>query len=384
VPGEALGYNDLWYLNIGNDIGDLLTAFNVSEVVTDEMDQHCSGLVKLTADYSELFVGQDTWTEYVDMLRVYKQYTFPLASVERPGALIPGYTSVFSSYPGVLFSGDDFYQLSSGLIVLETTIGNGNSALWSYVVPETVLEFTRNIVANRIAHSAGEWCKVFAQYNSGTYNNEFLVVDYKLFTPGVIPPPNTVWALDQVPGYVDAADVTAVLLSQGGYFPSYNIPYFPAIFNVSGGPQAVDEYGSWFSYAGAPRAQIYARDQHKVTDLATMQTMMRYNDFQHDPLARCACSPPYSGENGVSARSDLNLANGTYPFGALGLRPHGGVDAKITSYALYSAGLTTSTISGPTYDQQPPFRFSTSPFASLTHEGVPDFWQFPWINIAFA
>ena len=55
----------------------------------------------------------------------------------------------------------------------------------------------------------------------------------------------------------------------------------------------------------------------------------RYNNFQHDPLSRCNCTPPYSGENAVSARSDLNPANGTYPFGALGHRCHGGTDNKV-------------------------------------------------------
>ena len=55
----------------------------------------------------------------------------------------------------------------------------------------------------------------------------------------------------------------------------------------------------------------------------------RYNDFQHDPLSRCNCTPPYSGENAISARSDLNPASGTYPFGALGHRSHGGTDMKV-------------------------------------------------------
>ena len=55
----------------------------------------------------------------------------------------------------------------------------------------------------------------------------------------------------------------------------------------------------------------------------------RYNDFTHDPLSRCNCTPPYSGENAISARSDLNPASGTYPFGALGHRLHGGVDMKV-------------------------------------------------------
>jgi Phospholipase B len=113
-----------------------------------------------------------------------------------------------------------------------------------------------------------------------TDNNEWLIVDYKLFTPGEDPPANTVWLLDQVPGYVQSGDVTAVMLGQGGYMPSYNIAYFPFIFNVSGGPEAVEEYGPWFAYATTPRAEIYARDHHKVVDLQSMQAMMRYNDFK--------------------------------------------------------------------------------------------------------
>ena len=106
--------------------------------------------------------------------------------------------------------------------------------------------------------------------------------------------------------------------------------------------------------------------------------------LQHDPLAACNCTPPYSGENGISARSDLNPANGRYPFGALGLRPHGGIDAKITSKALYGAGMTTNAISGPTYDQQVPFQWSTSAFANYTHIGIPDLMKFPWVMIDFA
>lgn len=44
--------------------------------------EHCSALVKLTANLSELFAAHVTWTEYVGMLRVYKQYDFQFVSVE--------------------------------------------------------------------------------------------------------------------------------------------------------------------------------------------------------------------------------------------------------------------------------------------------------------
>ena len=62
---------------------------------------------------------------------------------------------------------------------------------------------------------------------------------------------------------------------------------------------------------------------------AIIHVLCRYNNFQHDPLSACNCTPPYSAENAISARSDLNPANGVYPFSALGHRSHGGVDSKV-------------------------------------------------------
>jgi len=60
----------------------------------------------------------------------------------------------------------------------------------------------------------------------------------------------------------------------------------------------------------------------------------RYNDYTHDPLSACNCTPPYSAENAISARCDLNPANGTYPFDSLGHRSHGGSDAKVCFFLI--------------------------------------------------
>lgn len=72
---------------------------------------------------------------YQSMLRVQKKYILPFrrTGTSDPSDTIPGHTVAFSSYPGILSSGDDFYVLSSGLTSLETTIGNGNPALWKNV-----------------------------------------------------------------------------------------------------------------------------------------------------------------------------------------------------------------------------------------------------------
>ena len=81
---------------------------------------------------------------------------------------IPGSEISFSSYPGILSSIDDFYVINSGLVVLETTIGNSNTDLWKYVTPETNLYWIRNLVSNRLSFTGIEWAKWFSLHNSGT------------------------------------------------------------------------------------------------------------------------------------------------------------------------------------------------------------------------
>ena len=66
------------------------------------------------------------------------------------------------SYPGILFSMDDFTLTSAGLSVIETTIGNSNADLWSHVRPSgCVLEGIRSMVANRMSSTGEQWTKIF-------------------------------------------------------------------------------------------------------------------------------------------------------------------------------------------------------------------------------
>ncbi len=69
---------------------------------------------------------------------------------------------------------------------------------------------------------------------AGTYNNQYMVIDYKL--AGSAPfPANTLWIVEQIPGYTHSDDVTAVL-NRLGFWPSYNIPFFPDIFAIRWAP----------------------------------------------------------------------------------------------------------------------------------------------------
>ncbi|KAL1424200.1 hypothetical protein MTO96_020411 [Rhipicephalus appendiculatus] len=72
------------------------------------------------------------------------------------------------------------------------------------------------------------------------------------------------------------------------------------------------------------------RHVHRV---AVFRTFLRYNNYENDPLSKCAaCEPMYNAENALSARSDLNPSVGRYPFFEMGKRPHGGTDAKLVRH----------------------------------------------------
>jgi hypothetical protein len=370
-------------LQISGDLEDLEPALNKTNAKPSLGSGSCSALIKLLPGHRDLLVAHNTWNSYQNMLRIIKKYQLQFREGPREDyPLVPGNKLVFSSYPGTIFSCDDFYMLSSGLVTLETTIGNKNPALWKYVRPKGgVLEWVRNIVANRLALDGASWTDVFKRFNSGTYNNQWMVVDYKAFVPGGPSPGSRVLTiLEQIPGMVVVADKTSELY-ETTYWASYNIPSFETVFNASGMQDLVAEYGDWFSYDKSPRALIFLRNQSLVRDMDSMVRLMRYNDFLHDPLSLCkTCDPQPNGENAISARSDLNPANGSYPFQALHQRSHGGIDVKVTGMSLAKA-LSMVAASGPTWDQVPPFQWSTSPFQEVLHMGHPDLWKFSPIQV---
>ncbi|KAJ8714282.1 hypothetical protein PYW08_007902 [Mythimna loreyi] len=455
-PYQWLSTRDIIWINMLGDLDEI--AFSVSMPKTGPdgrlFGDHCTGLVKLLPDLSNLYFAHSTWNSYQSMLRLHKMYVMHLHTCPSCKKLIPGYRMSLTSYPAFVQSTDDFYIISSGLATSETTIGNSNSSLFALISPcGAVLEYARAMIANRLARNGKEWTQIFRQYNSGTYNNQWFIVDYKRFKPrtsrypGFVSP-GLLWVVEQIPGYTEAADLTELLKAQT-YFPSYNIPFFPRIFNLSGGNVRIMAYGDWFGYHTNPRAKILKQKQAKICNLRDMyntmrdndfkhdplsrceqcdppysakicnlrdmyNTMryndfkhdplsrceqcdppysakicnlrdmyntMRYNDFKHDPLSRCEqCDPPYSACNAVSARNDLNPANGTFPFRALGHRSHGATDVKITS-AYLRTSYRFLAVSSPTYNISrgiPPFKWSTFDMGSIiSHVGQPDEWMFP-------
>jgi hypothetical protein len=329
------------------------------------------------------------------------------------GSVVPGVTQVFSSYPGVAYSFDDLYlTFPSRLFVTETTIINNNMSLYTdFVRPEgQVLDWVRNMAANRLAHDGASWMDWYGTYVSGTYNNEFTVVTYPLFEPGTVAvgsplPAGLVWVGEQMPGVWVAEDRTSWLTgpssqgNQNSYLASFNRPSFPEVYNISGQWALLEQYGPHFSFADTARANIFRRGAPAVQTPADYAALLRYNDFENDPLATQACTAGSSASNAIAERGDLTPVDGSSACcDACGLTRHdeAAIDLKFTTAALMLAtggsgggsgdgttvaayiqsGLTTN---GGTL---PPFRWSTSPFnATVPHAGMPDLFDFPLLLV---
>ncbi|EDQ87028.1 uncharacterized protein MONBRDRAFT_33589 [Monosiga brevicollis MX1] len=358
---QQLQPDQILILTLAGDLEDLASALvdyvaPLHNEFPDYEHMHCSGLVKLTISRDDLFTGHTTFNAYWCMLRIYKHYIVPG---------VPGNVVSFSSRPGDLHSKDDYFQTSANLTVIETSLTVFNKSLYNTLQPNSVpcwmrsqLSLTSSTfgglpqIANRLATSSDTWMEFFARENSGTHNNQWIVSNYNLFTPGTDLPAHAVSMLEQMVAVIETSDLSAVI-NQEGYIASYNIPRSPVIFEISG--YAAQGY----SYENDTRARIFRRDQHTVTSLNSMSALLNANDYENDPLAR---GDPC---NQISARCDLpkagNASGNPYAFG--------GIDCKVTGRAQVLQ--QEARVAGaPSHAIQPVFAF-TPEWSSVAHAGMP-------------
>ena len=261
---EMLSELDLWtYLSSG-DLLDIVnfavpsTRMDFSKMTREEISDylafrsHCSGLVYYSDD--TVYIGQTAWFFYGGMTRVFKGYTLNLNDVSNAAE-----TLTFSSYPGFSYSFDDWTVTSQGLVIIETTANVLNTSLYDNCTPRSVLTWIRSQVASRMAVSGAGWHQANSQYNSGTYNNQWIVVDLKQIESITVYKNNFVWVSEQMPGYIVSEDVAHDMTYGGYYFPSYNTPFFDELWIVAGYP-SVAEGDASYRYDKNPRGLMFARD----------------------------------------------------------------------------------------------------------------------------
>jgi len=360
----------------------------------------CSSIVKLLPGNADLLTSQATWTRLETMLRVFKAYSLAYRCSANSSEEVPGRTMMFSSYPGRLFSGDDYYLISSGLTVqvilvyfggcctvLYWTVlfgatqagtstevptyrstapqevqhpreyspemdGNANPScflmVWSPLVFSGDHDRERQPGAGEVHYPRGHRPGVDPQHGiqpAGDLRGAVGVVlpapqqrnvqqpvdgsGQQTVYPGRAPGKGTLWVLEQLPGVIEADDVTEILV-RDTYWASYDIPYFENIYNLSGFARLEEKYGKFFSYTRNARARLFKRDQGSVVGVPSLQRLMRYNDYRNDPSRAATADPPFSAELALAARGNLNARNGSYSLPFLGLRDHAETDTKIS------------------------------------------------------
>mmetsp|Transcript_12700 Transcript_12700/g.33669 ORF Transcript_12700/g.33669 Transcript_12700/m.33669 type:complete len:279 (-) Transcript_12700:1184-2020(-) len=251
-----------------------------------------------------------------------------------------------------------------------------------------------------------------------------MVVDLKKFEPKQRLAPGLLWVVEQLPGMIEAGDMTDML--SRGHWGSYNVPSFPKIYNASGYPeelaainhdqsQATNETvrekyevaKRWLMYQAAPRANIYRRNQnavdvrfansfdgslddagnkmheagsldggshHHESDLDGMKALMRYNNYRKDQFSYG------SPMEAVCSRGDLlPVDEAGWGDSAPSTVARGCYDGKVTNYRLASR-LQSEVVNGPTRSHGlPPFSWQDwLRDSNMTIYGHPPTFDFDW------
>lgn len=364
------------------DLSDLKKAVLKSGKRIDEMNgeeiaahfietTHCSAIWKVLPDMSDVFFAHNTWTTYGSQYRIYKEYNFHYQT--KGNEPLANYIS-FPGYPGITFSNDDIYISSNDLAIIETTNGILNDDLYEKITPHSFLYWQRVMVATRLSNDALTWMKYFGIENSGTYNNQWQVLDLKKFTPGFGFEKGAFFVGEQMPGMFYYEEQTQKLAA--GYWPSYNVPFYLQINEAMGYPKALKEHPELnckINYQSCSRANIFRRDQTKVVDSESMKDLILFNDFKNDKLSFNDAA--------------LSLASRYEYSDKYGPRCHGVTDSKFSSFRMWKdskkfwiIGRPTKTDDLPFFSWDDPKVIQSCPRDKFLHLGMPTVYDFDWLE----
>ena len=370
---------DFHQMNYIDDMYDVSHKFEVekegetdySKLSNDEILQiflertHCSALFKLKNDLSDIYFGHNTWNNYASTIRIIKEYNFNFNN-----RWVRSKNIIFSSYPATLSSTDDFYINSHGLISIETTNALYNDSLYKFVNPNSLFAQERAMICNRISNSSKEWAENYIKYNSGTYNNQYMILDKnKINLVNKSIEQDAFYIVETFPGIGKVNNVTDVF--KFGYWSSYNIPYDHELYNISGIKDLISKNSSKIStldYDINARAKIFRRDHHTSDSLEGFKKLLRYNNYKNDPYSEG--NPALS----ISSRADLNNSCST------------AYDAKVGVLSeMFEGKIKFYLIGSPTYSEEygiEPFTWSKIPekCKKYNHYLTPDTFTFDWIE----
>ena len=385
IDNQTMTLIDHWILQSQGDLGDAehavgryakgpvgptksLMDAESGDPVT--LGDHCTGLFKLTKDYSDVYMAHDAWSTYLDLHGALKEYHLPCDKFNAKRVLM-------STRAGKLSSYDDFYIADSGLFVIETTMSLFNADLYEFVKPQTLFTWMRAIHAMWTAHNGSDWTQTFIKHNSGTYNNQYLVLDSNKFERFKKPTQDLLWVIEQYPGpHWKRADVTEQLV-RDLYFPSINKPSFKELYEIAGYPEKVaasGATGNFYTYETSARYLIIQREAPRLEDFESFKAFMRYNNWKRDIYSNGDASQQIMSRYDQRRKGD--------PYGAA--KMFGGLDSKCMRLTEAVTSLEFHAIASPSFDNNPVWNFSGSAWPDVRHDGLPDVWNFSWIRFKSA
>jgi hypothetical protein len=329
-------------------------------------DDHCTAVIRLTDDRRDVYFSHVSWSDYRQLHSVLKHYHLPCGEFAKSPRVS------LSTQIGLLSSVDDYYITQAGLLILETTIGVANNSLYhDYVTHRSVMNWMRSLLAAFTSQNVTEWTDQFLTHNSGTYNNEYYVLDAKLLQGNDRVPSNLLYYVLQIPGpfrFVD--DLTDELYDEG----------FVASFNTIKNEAAVN-FTMWYTRIGAgPRGCLYhqcaryliiKREAPRLNDFDVFRKFLRYSDYARDTFSL------YEGvhhfANTISARDDTSNLT-TNPC-------HGGLNAKAAKASEVITRMRFHGVNSPSDDPWGPFDWNAPSLAGVPyHDGLPDIFNSGWIQ----
>lgn len=320
---------------------------------------HCSVILKLlniNGKY-DIIAGHDTWSKYAELVRTLKSYTYEFDSkvINKENSILKNKKEiVFSSYPGVMYSGDDFYIIDKKTVLLQTTLNVLNTFIYknSINIDTYVPEFIRIMTTNLMSNSAESWVSNFKDYDGHLYVTQWIVVDYEKLNKVNSEnekPEKIVYFLDDVPDKINSKDMTSELFSDS-YLGSFNYPYFKETFEILGYTK-FEYFKRENDIEINPRKHILKKLNENIKDLDSFESVISYNGYRqtNNKISHKDDISYNDPTNGIMSRYDL-LEN------IIEKENYGGIDYKFVNSELVKSNKFKAR-SGPTYnDIIPPFQ----------------------------
>lgn len=394
---------------------------------------HCSAVIKNIYDSNgkidDVMVAHTTWDSYSEMHRIMKIYDFKftLFANKQRNAYI-----MFSSYPGTLTSTDDFYLVNKKLSIVETTIEILDKDVYNSIkstADNHVPNYIRISIAHRMADSGKQWCDIFKRNNSGTYNSQWMVLDYQVFDRYNNQVNSYIQTNTQENSFSNKRNIrnhaihrnnspsnssNSFMSFMGGqtindmsYFYSFKsgvsnsknrqlldqlkgffhiLEQIPEYIHVEDLTSELMQKGYWASFNRPYFKEVYAKTGYE--DMAKRYGVTYTYDsnkraiFIKDKINEItgieSLKALMQSTKDISGALNLNSISPRFDLDAKQKKSSGGIDTKITSYQMAKTN-TINAISGPAYKDNNSV-FSWNEFLNEPHFGLPNTWKFDWVN----